>query len=110
MKQQTVFLTMIGMFLVTYLPRVLPLWLFSSRPLPPLIVAWLRYVPAAVLSAMLLPSLLFQEGELTLSANNLFLWASIPTFVIAWRTRSLIWPVVVGMVTVAGVRLFLNVG
>jgi len=104
--QRAVFLTMIGMGVVTYLPRLLPLWLFSSRDLPPLVVAWLRYVPAAVLAAMLLPSLVMPEGRFDVGLENLFLWAAIPVFAIAWRTRSLFPPVIVGMVLVAGVRLF----
>jgi len=104
--QWAVFLTMIGMGAVTYLPRLLPLWLFSSRDLPPLVVAWLRYVPAAVLAAMLLPSLVMPEGRFDVGLENLFLWAAIPVFAIAWRTRSLFPPVIVGMVLVAGVRLF----
>lgn len=104
--QQTVFLTMIGMGIVTYLPRVLPLWLFSSRDLPPLVVSWLRYVPAAVLAAMLLPGLVMPEGQIDVSLGNLFLWAAIPVFAVAWKTRNLFAPVIVGMLLVAGIRLF----
>jgi branched chain amino acid efflux pump len=104
--QQAVFLTMIGMGVVTFLPRVLPLWLFSSRDLPPLVVSWLRYVPAAVLAAMLLPSLMMPEGQIDVSLENLFLWAALPVFAIAWKTRNLFAPVIVGMVLVAGIRLF----
>jgi len=104
--QQAVFLTMIGMGLVTYLPRLLPLWLLTSRDLPPLVVAWLRYVPAAVLAAMLLPALVMPEGRIDFGLQNLFLWAAVPVFLVAWRTRSLFAPVIVGMVLVASVRLF----
>jgi branched-subunit amino acid transport protein len=102
--QQTVFLTMVGMGLVTFLPRALPLWLFTSRDLPPLVVTWLRYVPVAVLAAMLLPSLVMPEGQVDLSISNLFLLAAIPTFVVAWKTRSLFASVIVGMLLVAGLR------
>lgn len=102
--QQAVFLTMVGMGLVTYLPRVLPLWLFTSRDLPPLVVTWLRYIPVAVLAAMLLPSLVMPEGQVDLGVGNLFVWAAIPTFVVAWRTRSLFASVIVGMLLVAGLR------
>jgi len=106
--QQAVFLTMIGMGVVTFLPRLLPLWLFSSRDLPPLVVSWLRYVPVAVLAAMLLPSLVMPEGQIDVSLGNLFLWAAPPVFLVAWKTRNLFAPVIVGMVLVAGIRLFLG--
>lgn len=104
--QRAVFLTMVGMGLVTYLPRALPLWLFTSRDLPPLVVTWLRYVPVAVLAAMLLPSLMMPEGHIDLGINNLFLWAAIPTFIVAAKTRSLFASVIVGMLLVAGLRAF----
>ena len=104
MNSQAVFLTMLGMLAVTYLPRVLPLWFFASRRLPPIVVSWLRYVPVAVLAAMLLPSLVVAEGQLNLELQNLYLWAAVPTFVIAWKTRSLFGSVIVGMVVVAGIR------
>jgi branched-subunit amino acid transport protein len=108
--QRGVLLTMIGMLLVTYLPRLLPVWFFSERPLPPLVVAWLRYVPVAVLSAMLLPSLILVEERVTLTPDNLFLWAAIPTFLIAGKTRSLFAAVLVGMVLIAGARSVMGIG
>jgi branched-subunit amino acid transport protein len=111
LDQNAILLTMIGMLAVTYLPRLLPLWLFTAKPLPPLVIAWLRYVPVAVLAALLLPALVIaeqNEGQsLDLSGSNLFLWAAIPTFIVAWKTRSLFGPVVVGMVIVAAVRFFI---
>ena len=89
---------------VTYLPRLLPVLLLSSKKLPPLVETWLRYVPVAVLSAMLLPSLIVNDDALDFSSSNLFLWAAIPTFLVAWRTRSLFGPLIVGMVVVAAAR------
>ena len=106
MDQGTILLTMVGMLVVTYLPRLLPLWLFSSRSLPPIVVAWLRYVPVAVLAAMLLPSLVLVEDRVLLGFDNLYLWAAVPTFLVAWRTKSLFGSVVVGMVIVAAARYF----
>ena len=106
MDQKAIFITILGMGVVTYLPRLLPTMLLSSRKLPPLVVAWLRYVPVAVLSAMLLPSLVVKDGGLDFSGHNIFLWATIPTFLAAWKTRSLFGSVVVGMLIVALARYF----
>ena len=106
MDQTIFFLTILGMSLVTFLPRLLPAWLLSSRQLPPLVIAWLRYVPAAVLSALLVPGILMPEGRLDLSATNLYLLAFFPTLLVAWKTRSLFSAVMVGMLVVAAVRLF----
>lgn len=98
-------LTLIGMMLVTVPPRVIPLVMLSQRKLPLVAERWLAYVPVAVLSAMLFPSVLMQDGELALQTNNLYLWASIPAILIAWKTRSLFPPVVAGVVTLAVLRL-----
>lgn len=108
MNQQAVLYTMLGMLVVTYLPRLVPLWLFASRPLPPAVVAWLRYVPVAVLAALLLPSLVLREGALALTWNNLYLWAAVPTFVIAWKTKSLFGSVAAGMLVVAAARFLIG--
>jgi branched-subunit amino acid transport protein len=104
MDQTTIFLTIVGMGVVTYLPRLLPVWVLSQRTLPPLVVAWLRFVPVAVLAALLLPGLVMPEERLDLSFNNLYVWAAIPAIVVAWRTRSFFGRVLVGMGLVALLR------
>jgi branched-subunit amino acid transport protein len=108
MDQQTIWLTIAGMALVTVIPRLLPVWLLAGRSLPPLVVAWLRYVPVAVLAAMLAPSLVLQQGQLDFSWSNLYFWVSLPTFAVAWKTRSLFLTVVTGMGALALIRLFLQ--
>ena len=104
MNQQHVLLIMVGMLVVTYLPRLLPMLLFLSRTLPPLIITWLRYVPVAVLSAMLLPSLIVVENQLDFRFTNIFFWAAVPTFIVAIKTKSLFAAVITGMVIVAITR------
>jgi branched-subunit amino acid transport protein len=108
MDQKVIILTILGMAAVTFIPRLLPVYFLSSKSLPPLVVDWLRYVPVAVLAAMLFPSLLVQGDQVTLGANNLFLWAAVPTFLVAWKTRSLFGSVVVGMILVAVARYWLG--
>ena len=106
MDQNTIFITIIGMGVVTYLPRLLPVLLLSSKKLPPLVIAWLRFIPVAVLAAMLLPSLVVNDAQLDFSSSNLFLWAAFPTFLVAWKTHSLFGSVIVGMAVVALARYF----
>lgn len=98
-------LTIVAMGVVTYLPRLLPVWLLASRSLPKPVAAWLRYVPVAVLAAMLAPLLVVADGSIALGFDNLFLWAALPTFVVAWRRRGLVAPVLVGMAIIALARL-----
>jgi branched-subunit amino acid transport protein len=106
MDQTRVFLTLLGMGLVTYLPRLLPVWLLSSRRLPQPVITWLRYVPASVLAALLFPALFTTQGHLNLQLNNLYLLAALPTLLVAWKTRSLFYAVITGMAAIALFRLF----
>ena len=128
MDQKTITLTIIGMACVTYLPRLLPFLARGSRRNSPepktadepaqasrpsdisrLGGSWLGYVPTAVLSAMLLPAVLIADGRLSFGLHNLFLWAALPTLLVAWRTRSLFGAVVTGIAVVAVARyLFMS--
>lgn len=107
MSNELVLLTMVGMGLVTYLPRFLPAWFLRGRKLHPFIEAWLKYVPVAVLAALLLPSLLVADGQMNLSWSNLYLWAALPAGFTAWKTRSMFATVLVGMAVVAIARFIL---
>jgi len=108
MDQQTIFLTILGMAAVTYLPRLLPTWLLSSRELPRWLALWLRHVPVAVLAAMLFPAIGVRSGALTITPGNLYLLATIPTLLVAWRTRSLFGSVITGVAGVALARWLLH--
>jgi len=106
MDEKIVILTMVGMMLVTYIPRVAPMLALASKTLPEPMVRWLSYVPTAVLSAMLFPSLVLKDNSLDFSAENYFLWAAIPAFLLAWKTKSFFGTVALGMVLVAAGRYF----
>ena len=103
--EKIVYITILGMALVTYLPRLLPILMLSGRSLPPMLARWLSFVPAAVLSAMLVPSLLMPGGQINLELDNLFLWSAIPTFIVAKWGKSFIGAILTGMGLVAMGRL-----
>ena len=99
-----------GMTAVTYIPRFLPLWLLSSRSLHPGLMRWLEMIPPAVLSALLAPALFLQKDttgaeSLFLSLDNIFLLAAVPSFLTAWKSKSFLGTVAVGMGSVALLRL-----
>ena len=100
MEENLVLLTIIGMAVVTYLPRLIPLLVLSGKKLPTPIVLWLQHVPPAVLAALLLPTIILREGNISLGMDNLFFWAAIPTFIAAILSKSLFIPVMIGMLMV----------
>ena len=103
--EKIVFLTILGMAIVTYVPRLLPVLVLSTRNLPPIWTKWLSCIPAAVLAAMLIPSLLLHKGQVNLGPDNLFLWSAIPTFLVAKFGKSFMGAILTGMGLVALGRL-----
>ena len=86
-----------GMGLVTYFPRWLPLALLSNRRLPGVVEVWLDLVPAAILSALLVPALITGGEPARLDFMRIEFLAAIPTFIVAIVTRSMGGTVVLGM-------------
>lgn len=112
MDQHKVFLAIVGMTVVTYLPRVVPAWLLSNRELPDALRRWLRFVPVAVLSTLLLPSILLdaKSRAFDLHWSNLGLLVSAPTVALALLTRSFLGTVVFGVAVVAAIRYLMTTG
>lgn len=90
-------LLIVGMGLVTYLPRLLPLAFLSRRSLPQWLSEWLELIPPAILSALLAPSLLADAAPRQLHVGKPELLAAVPTLLFALKTRSLAGSVLVGM-------------
>ncbi len=65
--------------------------------LPPLAQETLRFVPVAVLSAIIFPALLQPTGALDFSTGNPRLFAGIVAALVAWRTRNALVTVGSGM-------------
>ncbi len=86
-----------GMALVTFGARYPVLALLSKIPLPEPLFRALRYVPAAVLTAIILPPVLLPDGDLALQLDNAPLVASLVAVLISWRTKNLLLTIVVGM-------------
>ncbi len=96
----------LGMGLVTYLPRWIPLFFLSQRDLPKLFVEWLDLIPAAILSALLLPALITSGEPKNLEFFRPELIVALPTFLFAIKTRSLGGTVIIGMILFWGVGKF----
>ncbi|WP_374688254.1 AzlD domain-containing protein [Promineifilum sp.] len=98
MSTITLALTILGMGLITFGIRVALFLLPERMALPAWLLRALRYVPAAVLSAIILPELFLPGGTLDMSLGNARLLAGLAAILIAWRTRNVLLTVGVGMV------------
>ncbi|MFA5536103.1 MAG: AzlD domain-containing protein [Bacillota bacterium] len=90
-------LIIVGMAIVSYIPRALPLIALNKVEFPPTFVKWLNYIPVAVLAALLTPDLFVFQDQFNLHLAKAGLFAAVPTFVIAIFSRSMIWALLVGM-------------
>lgn len=76
-----------GMSLLTFGQRASFLLLPDRVQLPEFLKTALRYVPAAVLTAIWAPELLLQKGVISLAVGNERLLAGVVAIAVAWRYR-----------------------
>lgn len=85
-----------GMVAATFLVRYPVLALLGKVSMPDPMLRALRYVPAAVLTAIIVPEVLLADGRLKIIDNG-YLIASVVAALVSWRTKSLLLTIVVGM-------------
>lgn len=87
-----------GMAAVTYGIRYPTMALVRRMDLPLWALRALKYVPVAVLSAIVFPAVFIRNGSFALRADNAYLIGAIVAIVVAWRTRNLLWTIITGMI------------
>jgi len=102
-------LIILGMTLVTFIPRYGVLALLGRVEMPKPIFRALKFVPPAVLSAIILPGLVLRDGQVSLALDNSYLVAGIFAALVAWRTRNLLLTIVLGMAAFLIYRAVLGV-
>ena len=97
MVERDYLLLLLAMGAVTYFPRMTPLLVLSKLEMPKWFVDWLDLIPAAILSALLVPELVTAGAPRHLDLVNWQLATAVPVFIVAIRTRSLGGTVLAGM-------------
>ena len=91
-----ILILILGMALVTFLPRFFPMVFLTRRVLPERVKKGLDYFPISILSAIVFPILFFNgEGRMEIQPHSLL--SSIPVFLFAWKVKSLWGSVILGM-------------
>ncbi|MEW5829432.1 MAG: AzlD domain-containing protein [Chloroflexota bacterium] len=83
--------------LLTFGMRFSFIYLFGRYEIPETLRRALRFVPPAVLSAIVVPELLIQSGRLELSLTNFRLLAGVVAVLVAWKTRNTLLTILAGM-------------
>ena len=60
----SIFILILGMGIATYLPRMLPFWLFKEGSLPPFWMRVLENIPYATLGALIFPGVLYIQENI----------------------------------------------
>jgi branched-subunit amino acid transport protein len=99
-----------GMALVTFGARYPVLVLVGKMPLPQPVLRALKFVPTAVLTAIIAPAVLFPRGPLELGLNNEYLVAAVISSLVAWRSRNVLLTIVIGMAALLVWRWVMSAG
>jgi branched-subunit amino acid transport protein len=83
--------------LITFAIRLSFIVLLERWQMPAIVQRALRFVPPAVLSAIIFPEILMQDGNLNLGFSNLRLIAGVLAVIVAWKTKNALITVGVGM-------------
>ena len=95
----TLWLTIVGAGVGTFALRLSFIALLGRVEIPLFCRRVLRFVPAAVLTAFVIPLLFYENGALQVSIGNERLLAGLIAAIIAWRTRSVLFTLGGGMAT-----------
>ncbi|WP_434340887.1 AzlD domain-containing protein [Motilimonas cestriensis] len=86
-----------GMFAVTFLIRFIMFAMAGNLRLPAPLQQALSYVPPAVLTAIIVPSVVLPHGTVELSFSNSYLVAGVVSFFVALISRNLLLTIGLGM-------------
>ncbi|NTV68691.1 MAG: AzlD domain-containing protein [Azonexaceae bacterium] len=97
MSTTVLLLTMAACGLVTFLIRLSFIAFGHHLPDDPRIEAFLRYVPPAILGALIAPEIFMVGGNMNASLDNPRLWAALVALLVARLTSSVLATISAGM-------------
>jgi len=100
-------LAIVGMAVLTFLIRASFLVFGQGLAFPPLVKRALRYVPVAVLPALVVPMALAPQGEIWLVPSNPYLIGTLVAGAVAFFTRHTLSAIVVGFIAYGAVKWLL---
>jgi len=86
--------------LLTFGMRFSFIYLFGRFQVPRTLKRALHYVPTAVLSAIIVPSLVIRSNSLDVTFGNTYLLAGIVAIVVAWTTKNTLYTILAGLLAI----------
>lgn len=94
--------------LLTFGIRLSFIVFLGKAQISPVVQQALRFVPIAVLSALVAPALFFPAGLLDISLSNARLIAGIVAILVAWRTKNVLLTIGTGMACLLILQAFVS--
>jgi len=92
--------------LFTFGMRFSFIYLLGRFEVPETMRRALRFVPPAVLSAIIVPELFVRSGRIDLSLSNFRLLAGMVAILAAWKTKNMLLTILFGMTALLLLELF----
>ena len=83
--------------LLTFAMRYSFIYLLGRFAIPETMRRALRFVPPAVLTAIVVPELVIQSGQMDISLTNFRLLAGVVAVLVAWKTKNTLLTILTGM-------------
>lgn len=87
----------LGMFIITFSIRFVMFAIAGKITFPHWLAIALKFVPPAVLTAIIVPSIVMPNGYIDVSLHNNYLIAGIAAIAIAFKTKNLLTTISLGM-------------
>ena len=97
MSNSELILTILIISIGTFIFRFSFIYLYGRVNLPEWLRRAMHFVPPAVLSALIFPAIILKENIIWISPQNPRLVAGLIAMIVAWRTKSSILPIVIGL-------------
>ena len=108
MSQGWLWVTIFIVGLLTWGLRLSFMVFMGKRQVAPIVQQALRFVPIAVLSALIAPALFFSNGLLDVSLSNIRLLAGMLAILVAWRTKNVLLTIFSGMACLLILQVFVR--
>ena len=97
----------LAMAIVTFVPRYLPLYFANRLVLPRIVEQALNYVPIAILTIIIVQTVVYQDRALDLSWTNPYIGASLVAFVFALTQKKLFITIGAGLLSYGILKFWL---
>lgn len=99
MNNNYIFFIIIGMYIVTYLPRVLPMLIFSKKEMPDL-KKIMKFIPVAILTSLTAKDVFFNGDSLYLSIANPKIISFMIVLLVAYKFKSIGISIITGVISI----------